>query len=518
MTMSRFAVVLVLAAVLWVAAVPAAAQTVIYVPFDNRPVSLDYVAETAKAAGLELVTPPACLLGSRTGPGNPDGLWRWLLANCHTADAVVASSDALLYGSLVASRTHDFPEQVIEERLARLAALKALRPGLRVYVFGTIMRTPRASAGGTEPGYYEVHGPSIFRITALKDKGETDGLTRAEEAELSRLLAAVPEAALADWFARRDKNYAANVRLLSFARDGTLAYFLLGRDDCAPFSQSHREWRYIAREAEGLPASRFVSFPGADQLGMLLVVRAANDAAVRMPLVQAFYAPGAGPETVASYEDTAVGRNVADHVVAAGGLLMACRRPDLVLAVNTPEDGVTHEAGSLLNGRRMTAARFVFAGRVAGAVDAGQQVAVGDVAFANGADNALMAELARRGVLFRLAAYSGWNTASNTLGYAIGQGMLAPRMPAEAKDRLIATRLLDDWGYQANVRWAVGREVLYPAGGSWFYLNELGPRVAAETERRLRAFAAASFPDYRLGRMQATMPWNRMFEVQVRLQ
>ncbi len=515
--MVRFAVVFVLVAVLCLAAVPAAAQTIVYVPFDNRPVSLDYVVDTAKAAGVEIVTPPAGLLGSRTGPGNPDALWRWLKENSHTADAVVASSDALLYGSLVASRTHGFSDGAITERLAEFAVLKALRPGLRIYVFGTIMRTPRASAGGTEPGYYEVHGPNIFRITALKDKGETAGLTRGEEAELNALLAAVPETVLEDWFARRDKNYAANVRLLSYARDGTIAYFLLGRDDCAPFSQSHRESRYIAREAEGLPVSKFISFPGADQLGMLMLVRALNDAAVRMPLVQAFYTPGAGPETVASYEDTPVGRNVADHVVAAGGLPMTGRKPDLVLAVNTPEDGVTHEAGSPLNNRRMTAAKYVFARMVAGAADGGQQVAVGDVAFANGADNALMAELARRGVLFRLAAYSGWNTASNTLGFAIGQGLLAPRMTAAAKDRLLVTRLLDDWAYQANVRGAVGREVLFPAGGSWFYLNELGPRMTTETERRLRAFAAANFPDYRLGRMQVSFPWNRMFEVDVNL-
>jgi hypothetical protein len=165
----------------------------------------------------------------------------------------------------------------------------------------------------------------------------------------------------------------------------------------------------------------------------------------------------------------------------------------------------------------MTAAAYIFAGEVEASIARGEPVAVGDVAYANGADNALMTELARRKLLFRLAAYSGWNTASNTLGYAIGQGLLAPRMTTAAKDRLVATRLLDDWAYQANVRGAVGQEVLFPAGGSWFYLNELGPRMTAETERRLQAFAAANFPDYRLDRMQVSFPWNRMFEVDVNL-
>lgn len=514
--MKKSVVVAVVVALL-AAAAPAAAQTIVFVPFDDRPVSLEYVADTAKAAGIEIVTPPPALLGSRTQPGDPQALWDWLGEHGRTADAVVASSDALLYGSLVASRRHELPNEVLEDRLLRFARLKAANPGLRLYVFGTIMRTPRASAGGVEPDYYETYGPSIFRITALRDKAETAGLSRAEDAELRALTAAVPEEALTDWYERRDKNYAANVRLIGFARNGTFAYFLLGRDDCSPLSQSHLESRHIAAEAAGLPASKYSSFPGADQLGMLMLTRAANDAAVRIPLVKVFYAPGTGPETVASYEDVAVGRNVTDHIVAAGGIVLAGQQPDLVLAVNTPADGLTREAGNPLNRADKAAAAYVFAAEVARNLDAGQRVAVGDVAFANGADNALLAELARRGLLFRLAAYSGWNTASNTLGYAIGQGLLAPRMTAAAKDRLIATRLLDDWAYQANVRWAEGREVLEPAGGNYYYLDAMAPRMEAETNKRLRAFAAANFPEYPLDRFKASFPWNRMFEVRIEL-
>ena len=511
---------LIIAALMVCFCLPAAtagAQTIVFVPFDNRPVSLDYVVDTATAAGVEIVTPPAELLGSRTEPGNPDALWAWLADNIRTADAAVVSSDAMLYGSLVASRRHQLPEEVIKERLDRFYALKLANPGTRLYVFGTIMRTPQASAGGVEPDYYEEHGPRIFRLTALQDKAETAGLSRGEEAELSALRRDLPAAVLTDWFARRDKNFAANVRLVEYARNGIFAFFLLGRDDCSPFSQSHMESRMMAAESAGLPASKFATFPGADQLGMLMMVRATNNAAVRIPLVRVFYARGAGPDTVPSYEDVPIGLTVNEHVVAAGGLLLTGSGPDLVLAVNTPEDGVTHEANSAGNRGRVTAAAYVFAGEVAAWVARGERVAVADVAYANGADNALMTELARRGLLFKLDAYSGWNTASNTLGYAIGQGLLAPRMTAAAKDRLLAVRLLDDWAYQANVRGALGREVLYPAGGNWFYLDGLAPRLTAEANRRLKAFAAARFPSYPADRLKVGFPWNRMFEVDIDL-
>jgi hypothetical protein len=67
------------------------------------------------------------------------------------------------------------------------------------------------------------------------------------------------------------------------------------------------------------------------------------------------------------------------------------------------------------------------------------------------------------------------------------------------------------------VRWALNREVLEPAGGDWFYLDELAPRMQAEADRRLRAFAAANFPSYQLESFKVGFPWNRMFEVKIEL-
>lgn len=499
------------------AASSVSAQTIVYIPIDDRPVNLQYVVDTAKAAGVDIVTPPADLLGSRTRPGDPDGLWSWLFDQAGTADGVAVAADSLLYGSLVASRTHQMPSDAIEARLANFAKLKADNPSLRLYVYSTIMRTPHYSAGGVEPPYYDTYGPSIFRITALRDLAEMCGLSRQQESELQSLLAEVPSAVLADWYDRREKNYAANECLVEYVKNGTFAYLLLGRDDCSPQSQSHMESRHLAAATAGLPPSKYVSFPGADQLGMLMVTRAINNAVVRMPVTRVFYSPGVGPETVASYEDVAVGRTVSGHIVAAGGLPLQSARADLVLAVNTPLDGVTHEAGSPLNSDKPTAATIALTAAVARELAAGQRLAVADISFANGADNALMAELSRRDLLFKLTAYSGWNTASNTIGFVIGQAMLSEGMPTAAKDRLLAVRFFDDWAYQANVRAAVGNEVLYPAGGSWFYLNDLAPLLTTETDKRLRAFAAANFPAYPLDSFKVSFPWNRMFEVKIDL-
>ena len=77
---------------------------------------------------------------------------------------------------------------------------------MRIYGFGTVMRSPRASGGGTEPAYYAEYGPTIFQIAALQDKLDSGSLTQEETQKLMSLQASVPVEYLQDWFDRRQKN------------------------------------------------------------------------------------------------------------------------------------------------------------------------------------------------------------------------------------------------------------------------------------------------------------------------
>lgn len=504
-------------AILWLTASPVSAQTIIYIPVDDRPVNLDYVVETARTAGVDIVTPPASLLGSLSNMGNPDRLWTWLFDHASTADGVVTAADSLLYGNLITSRTHTLPLEVIEDRLTNFVKLKSLNPKMKLYVFSTIMRTPKSGEGGEEPPYYKVYGASIFRITALEDQAETRELSHSEKNELRDLLTKVPQSLLTDWYARRKKNFIANQRLIDYTKKDIFSFFLLGRDDCSPYSQSHMESRHLATETANLPINSYDSFPGADELGMLMVTRAINNATDRTPQVRVLFASGTGPDTVPSYEDVAVGQTINAHILAAGGMPSDSEEADLILAVNTPGDGITREAESNFNHGQFRTAPVGLVWDIAYEVKAGHRIALADIAFANGADNTLMSELSKRGLLFKLESYSGWNTASNTIGYAIGQGMLASKMAPEAKNRLLAVRYLDDWAYQANVRDEVGREVLYPLGGNWFCLGKLTSRLTTETNRRLKTFAAVNFPDYPLKKFKVFFPLDRMFEVKLEL-
>lgn len=513
----RFQRIFVFVMIFFAAALPvtAAKGAILFVPHDDRPVSFEQTLETVQSAKQTVLPAPKGLLGNRDFSGDPDGLWKWVFENAKTADAAVLSSDALLYGSLVSSRKHAYDAADVMRRVENFQRLHEMYPNLNLYVFGSIMRTPRAS-GSEEPGYYAQYGPQIFSMTALWDKEETEGLTRTERKQLKKLEQAVPEAAIEDWMSRREKNFSANQALVDYAKNGVFRYLALGRDDNAPYSQTHKESRKLQAYAEGLSVAQFQTLSGIDEMALVMLTRAVNDRSWNLPFVAVRYADGMGEKTVPTYSDEAIGISIRSHLAAAGAIpVRTTQRADLVLMVNTAFDGVTGEANfpSNTTAPRKNTKRFVDG--IEAYLQAGYPVAVADISYGNGADNALMAELEKRDLLTRLATYSGWNTANNSAGFAIGQGILSDKIPVAHKKYLLAIRMLDDWAYQANVRQSVAAQLPQIGGGNYSQLDAALEPVIQLAETQLNDFAAEHMKAFHIQKVSVDFPWNRMFEADV---
>lgn len=494
--------------------------TVLFVPHDDRPISFHQTADTMRKLDYHLLVPPQALLGNRENLGESDALWEWLFAEAKRADAVVLSSDSLLYGSLVASRKHDFTEDAILKRVDNFARLKQENPRLKIYVFGSIMRTPRsgAASGSEEPSYYAKYGADIFNFTALNDKSETAGLTRREKRELKKLTKTIPAEALEDWMNRRDENFKANLKMVDMARAGGFNYLVLGRDDNAPFSQTNKESRALDKASADLGVSKFQTLSGIDEMGLVLLSRAVNDLEWNVPLVSVQYADGIGAKTVPSYANEEIGKAIHAHLLAAGAIpAFSDKRADFVLLVNTNKNGETYEANYPNNTVEPRENTISFANQIARYLESGKKVAVADISFANGADNALMAELTKRGILPKLAAYAGWNTANNSAGYAIGQGILTKDMAEADKNYLLTVRLLDDWAYQANVRQMVAGESNTLKGGSYSKLDKAKRKAVLSAKDKIELFVRENMQQFPVEEVQVDFPWNRMFEIDVKI-
>ena len=283
--------------------VEAAKGKLVFIPQDNRPISGEETAEVVRSLGYEVVMPPEDYLNRGTNqPGDPDKLWQWTHENIRGAKAAMVSADALLYGGLINSRKHEIPETTLDTRVQEFARLRQENPGLKLYVFSSLMRTPidGAHAGDEEPAYYQQYGGDIFQATSLQDKAEMQGLSSEETAAMQQHKEAVPQAVWQDWKARRQKNLATTKKLLDLTRQGTFSYLVIGKDDNAPLSQTHRESRQLAAYAKDIPETKFQMLSGIDEFGMLLLSRAVNDLEHQIPFIYVRYNKGAGANTVPS--------------------------------------------------------------------------------------------------------------------------------------------------------------------------------------------------------------------------
>ena len=487
----------------------------LFIPLDNRPVCFSYPVKVMEAAGYKIYTPPEKLLATRTAPADTEKLWKWLESRAEKVDAAVISTDALIYGGLVASRTHSMSMPELEAKVRRLQNLR-MDKDTRLYGFSTLMRTPRESYGNVEPAYYSNVGPAIFRYSQLSDKSDLHAETLLEDFEVGAFERNLAKAHLKDWLDRRNKNMEINHQLAMLTRVGRFEYFAIGKDDNAPLSHTHMEARKIILNNGYLSDESFQILPGVDQLGLLLLTRAANALSRKSPAVYPMYVEGVGPKTIPQYSDLPLGKSVPEQVIAAGGkIVYSPDAADVVLAINTPADGTMYDSTNLSNQYYASPANKRYIVNLGRMLEKGANISLADVAFSNGGDNGFMNEMSLRGFTEKLSAYNGWNTADNTVGFAIAQGMLAPQIPKDKQLMLMRERILDDWYYQSNARRIITDELEKNKKEAYKYtLNEMMPKIKKQAMDIISRLAVNY--DITAGtKFDVVFPWNRLFEVNI---
>ena len=487
----------------------------IFIPLDDRPVCYSYPVKVMEAAGYKILTPPEKFLATRTTPADTEKLWKWLESRAEKVDAAVISTDALIYGGLVASRTHMLPMAALEAKVNRLKDLQ-MDKDIRFYGFSTLMRTPRESYGNVEPAYYSNVGPAIYRYSQLSDKSDLHAESLLEDFEVGAFERNLAKAHLKDWLDRRNKNMEVNRQLAMLARMGRFDYFAIGKDDNAPLSHTHMEARKISFSNADVSDESFQILPGVDQLGLLLLTRAANELSGTVPKVYQMYVEGVGPKTIPQYSDLPLGTSVPEQIIAAGGkIVYQPEAADVVLAINTPADGTMYDSTSLSNQYFASPANKRYIANLGKMLERGVNISLADVAFSNGGDNGFMNEMSLRGYTDKLSAYNGWNTADNTIGFAISQGMLAPKIEKEKQLMLMRERVLDDWYYQSNARRLITDELEKAKKTEFKYtLNDMMPKVRKQAFDIMNRLAANY--DITAGtKFDVVFPWNRLFEVDI---
>ena len=509
----------------------AAKEKIFFVPHDDRPIDLQQTVEVVEQLkDYEIIVPPQEILSNCLSAGDTDALWENLEENLKDVKAAVISSDSMLYGGLIPSRKHEFTRAKIFANLNRFEKIRQKNPNLKIYVFCSLMRTPTAGTPGDveEPDYYVQYGGNIFEFSALADKQEVYGLTPGELGAMEYYRRRIPGYVLNDWLDRRTKNLAATKILIDMTQNGTIDYLVIGRDDNSEFGQTHRENRYLKNylAQKNLTEDNFMTMNGIDEIGLLLLTRAVNELRHETPEIYVRYNVGAGGDTIPAYSDEKISDSVREAAQIAGAKISTVpRKSDFVLLVNTDPEGKTFHDHNPRPGKKNVPADSKkrestdhFYNLVKYYIGLGYPVGIADISYANGADNALLHLLSKKNLLFKIHAYAGWNTATNTTGFALGAGILSNLMTPASRIKLLYRRYLDDWGYQANVRTILGSDLFRITGQTSDYANLNGRKDFIETRNTdlMNDFARKNLPPFKFAKnFKVTNPWNRMFECRI---
>ena len=508
--------------------------TIALLPLDERPVNTRYPQMLGAIGGAEVLLPPVGMRGLQRVPADLSAVAEWLGDAAQGAAAAIVSCEYLGFGNLIASR---ISEDSAGEVLGRLRLLGTLNPACPIHAFSLITRVSNADDAVEEPEYWAEWGTKFYRYARLVHQAELGESGDLEElAALERLL---PLDLKTDWLVRRLRNHTVNLGLLEMAARGQVSSLRLTSDDTGLYGLPSRERAWLA-SWPGLvgPAltGRVMMHPGADEVGSALLATLLMARAGRTPRVWTVYSHAGGENLVAPYEDRPVRETVEGQIRACGGSVADSSADcDLVLGVATPVPGRTAWQLEYLAEDRWTRIPdyLSFIAALADAQGRGVPVALADAAYPNGSDPLLMSLLLTDSSplgLGKLAAYGAWNTAGNTLGVVVAQAFCAGLIGglpdrADAQNRFLTHRFLEDWGYQGSVR----REARDEAERLWGR-REPDPGRAGE-QAQLCGFIEARLGGH-LQSLQACgvgtglqlmpgsvyLPWQRTFEVDFRLQ
>ena len=542
-------------------------RNVVFLPLDDRPCCWQFPQRLAQIAQVDLLLPPRALWGGedkrQPERANPEGpkLLAWLKAastssfsakqnGAEEAPSLLVSADALFYGGLVASR-RPRPPYMVAPLLQRLLVELT---GCSLYLFSVIMRV-----APTQYTAAEVEG--ALRLTKLsqqfaqeleqcyafaeprcteKSYRELNIRRRAAEAQVlsARNWSSLYELAPAFWqqyltFRRRKDEInellfeAWTKRAQTEACGG--GFLALCLDDSKTTGLNLWEAKFLQEILKGCSSASIGV--GTDETAMLLLARAICGHS-QLEIVW----PYAGAEEqIGRYE----GKNLAQVLSSQAQWLNAALLPEGQSGPGSavPQIFIYAPWQSQLEACSQADAKAdlpeplwsAWQQKVAASLEAGKQVYIADLAYANGGSRQLVSWLIESGAVAKIAGYSAWNTLGNALGTILAWAALAswrracPEFSssiaeqarfAKEQRRFLLERLLDDYFYQTLIRSQLSAKV----GGAFVLLGK-EQQLALESEiltqeKSYLAQLVQAWPEKELSpSLKVELPWRRLFEV-----
>lgn len=489
-------------------------------PLDSRPCNSLWPVELAGWSGNECLVPQSGMDWFRTC-ASAAASRRFLVEAAGKCDALVVSIDHLCFGSLLGSREYDVDS---DEALGRLRVLQEIRkdyPSLRIFGYNVIMRSSISSLTKSDLAAYRAMTEYSYYSDLADTSKRADDIRKALEARDR-----ISESVIGKYEAVRKRNLGISKECIEYVSSGVLSSLMLLQEDSELFGFHKKEQRELLALKKQKGLDNVWLHNGADEGAVVSVMRSVGErAAIGLELLDGEQSL----DFVARYEDRPFSENVRSYLSYAG--ISIERDSDWVLAIATPFNGTQSDMeGSLSD--------FGFAGepgpsdflpdsalskwtadvarRIKDLVDTGKRVYLLDVSSANGGNMLLMRSLASIMPLPRLAGYSAWNTATNSLGSILAQ-IVSDQIAGRPNKRFLWERFLDDLVYQSAIRPDLNRWV--EANGWDEYC--LAGSETSDAMRKAQELYGLFLENKQLfdevPGFAVSFPWNRTFEINLRV-
>ncbi|WP_338868685.1 DUF4127 family protein [Spirosoma sp. SC4-14] len=531
--MTRFLTLLVLLAGLRLSAFaskePGFSARILFIPLDDRPPCLQFTERMGLIGNAQVVAPPMELLGRFTTPGQSDKIIAWLQQQeLNSFDAAIIALDMLAYGGLVGSRVHDVSYEQARKRLDIISTLRKRAPSLKIYGQSVVMRL-----APTADQHNEAYREKLAHWAEVSVGADPE--SKAETAKLER---EIPTEGLADYKQARSRNLRINQLAIALVRRGVIDYLLLTQDDAKPKGVHIADRETLIAETKRLKLTEKIAVqPGADEVSMLLLARALNKHANFSPKIKAVYSSQKLSNTVMPFEDRPLHQTVSFHIKATGSQEVTNEQDADVLYYVFASRFETGRADS-------------FADEIAQKIAQKKRVIVADVdpkGDVQGGDTPFTMALEKRHLLPELSGYASWNTAGNTIGTALPQGVVFTLAETKLLKQSIATpgvadriwtaqnwflmhRVLDDYYFHNQIRAKANQFAKQVGRSSTLMSDAMTKQVETYCQELLQKSFDELITNYeykRSGSLQKSvrcskptalrfdLPWNRTFEAMI---
>lgn len=478
---------------------------IVLLPLDERPCNYLYPSYLPLNKEINLVLPPRELLSKKKEVCNIYKLHDWLVNECLDADYALLSLDTLLYGGIVPSRIHHDTLETLIIRSKTLKTIKKNNPKIKIFVNELIMRTPSYSNATEEPDYFDKYGKELWEYGCLFDKELRGILTNVESSRMKELFNLIPYQYLKDLMDRREINKKATLNNLKYLLDGIIDYFIIPQDDCAPFGFTSIDRRAINEYLkEHHIENKVITYPGADEAGMVLISKALNDYYQKTPKVFVEYVDLNLKNNIPDYEDRPLDESLSEHIYISG-MKRAKHIHDanmiLVINIHNKPNDIRKVLKFVRKKHKM-----------------GKVVGIADVNMCNRGDFDLFNTLTSLDMLKEIDAYAGWNTSSNTIGTTIANMVSYFYSNDDNQKRYsLFSRYLEDFFYMGLIRDELNEKIKN--------IPEINIENISKVEQEFIDYTKDGFKKciekhnlnkiYDYGSIDIKFPWHRTFEVEL---